>query len=83
LSQNYPNPFNPKTRIEFTIPQKQMVSLRVFNILGELIGDLINEEKESGSYSVTFDASNLSSGIYIYRLETPDFIDLRKMTLLK
>jgi len=60
-----------------------MVSLRVFNILGELIGDLINEEKESGSYSVTFDASNLSSGIYIYRLETPDFIDLRKMTLLK
>ena len=83
LSQNYPNPFNPKTRIEFTIPQKKMVSLRVYNILGELVTELVHKEKDAGSYSVTFDASNLSSGIYIYRLETPDFIDLRKMTLLK
>jgi len=83
LSQNYPNPFNPKTRIEFTIPQKQIVSLRVYNILGELVTELVHEKKDASSYSVTFDVSNLSSGIYIYRLETPDFIDLRKMTLLK
>jgi len=60
-----------------------MVSLRVFNILGELVTELIHKEKDAGSYSVTFGASNLSSGIYIYRLETTDFIGLRKMTLLK
>jgi len=83
LSQNYPNPFNPQTRIDFTIPVKQVVTLRVYNILGELVTELINEGKDAGSYSVTFDASNLSSGIYVYRLETTDFIDLRKMTLLK
>jgi len=83
LSQNYPNPFNPQTRIDFTIPEKLVVTLRVYNILGELVTELIHEEKDAGSYSVTFGASNLSSGIYIYRLETSDFIDLRKMTLLK
>ncbi|MCZ6704160.1 MAG: T9SS type A sorting domain-containing protein [Ignavibacteria bacterium] len=83
LSQNYPNPFNPQTRIDFTIPEKLVVTLRVYNILGELVTELIHEEKDAGSYSIIFDASNLSSGIYVYRLETSDFIDLRKMTLLK
>ncbi|MCH7772766.1 MAG: T9SS type A sorting domain-containing protein, partial [Bacteroidetes bacterium] len=83
LSQNYPNPFNPQTRIDFTLPEAQFVSLKVYNLLGQLVSEIINEEKESGSYSVTFDASYLSSGIYVYRLETTDFIGLRKMTLLK
>jgi len=83
LSQNYPNPFNPETRIDFTIPEKQVVTLRVYNILGELVTELIHEEKDAGSHSVTFGASNLSSGFYVYRLETLDFIGLRKMTLLK
>ena len=83
LSQNYPNPFNPETRIDFTLPEKQFVSLKVYNLLEQLVSEIINEEKESGSCSVTFDASYLSSGIYVYRLETRDFIGLRKMTLLK
>ncbi|MCZ6704159.1 MAG: T9SS type A sorting domain-containing protein [Ignavibacteria bacterium] len=83
LSQNYPNPFNPETRIDFTVAEQRNVSLRVYNMLGEMVQELLNEVKPPGSYSVTFDASNLSSGIYIYRLETSDFIDLRKMTLLK
>ena len=83
LSQNYPNPFNPETRIDFTIPEKQFISLKVHNLIGQLVSEIINEEKESGCCSVTFDASYLSSGIYVYRLETRDFIGLRKMTLLK
>ena len=83
LSQNYPNPFNPETRIDFTLPEKQLVSLRVYNTLGELVGELVNEEKEAGNYSVTFDASKLPSGIYIYRLQTTSFAANKKMTLLK
>jgi hypothetical protein len=83
LTQNYPNPFNPETRIEFTIPQTQLVSLKVYNILGEFVLEIINEVKEAGQYSVIFNASGLSSGIYIYRLETPGYSANRKMTLLK
>jgi Secretion system C-terminal sorting domain len=83
LSQNYPNPFNPETRIDFTLPEKQLVSLRVYNTLGELVGELVNEEREAGSYSVTFDASKLPSGVYIYRFQTSSFAANKKMTLLK
>ena len=83
LSQNYPNPFNPATKIDFTLPKKQIVTLRVYNILGEMVQEIINGEKPAGSYSVTFNASNLPSGVYIYRLETQDFAQNRKMTLLK
>jgi hypothetical protein len=83
LSQNYPNPFNPETRIDFTLPEKQLVSIRVYNTLGELIMELVNEEREAGSYSVTFEASNLPSGVYIYRLQTSSFAANKKMTLLK
>jgi len=83
LSQNYPNPFNPETRIDFTLPEKQLVSLRVYNTLGELVGELVNEEREAGSYSVTFDASNLPSGVYIYRLQTSSFAANKKLTFLK
>jgi len=83
LSQNYPNPFNPETRIDFTLLQKQLVSIRVYNTLGELVGELVNEEKETGSYSVKFDASRLPSGVYIYRLQTSEFAEIKKMTFLK
>jgi len=83
LSQNYPNPFNPETKIDFNIPEKQMVTLRVYNTLGEQVADLINEEKDAGSYSVTFDASNLPSGIYIYRLTAQKTVLNNKMTVLK
>ena len=83
ISQNYPNPFNPETRIDFTLPGKQLVSLRIYNMLGELVGELVNEVKKAGSYSVIFDASNLPSGVYFYRLQTPGFTDNKKMILLK
>jgi len=83
LSQNYPNPFNPETKIDFSIPQKQMVTLRIYNTIGEQVAELLNEEKDAGSYSVTFDGSNLTSGIYIYRLTTQNFVMNKKMTLLK
>jgi len=83
LSQNYPNPFNPETRIEFTLPEKQLVSLKVYNTLGELVRELVNEEREAGSYSVAFDASRLPSGVYIYRLQASEFAENKKMTLIK
>jgi hypothetical protein len=60
-----------------------MVSLRIYNTLGELVSELVNEEREAGSYSVTFNASNLPSGVYIYRLQTLEFAENKKMTLLK
>jgi len=83
LIQNFPNPFNPTTLIKYQIPELSFVTLKVYDVLGNEIATLVSEEKEAGSYSITFDASNLSSGIYVYRLETPDFIDFRKMTFLK
>jgi myo-inositol-hexaphosphate 3-phosphohydrolase len=83
ISQNYPNPFNPETRIDFSVPEKQLVSLRVYNTLGELVKVLVNELREAGSYSVEFDASKLPSGVYVYRLQTIEFVVNKKMTLLK
>jgi hypothetical protein len=83
LEQNYPNPFNPETRIDYTLPEKQLVTIIVYNTLGEEVAELVNEEREAGSYSVLFDASGLPSGVYIYRLQTSSFADNKKMTLLK
>ncbi|MCZ6702595.1 MAG: T9SS type A sorting domain-containing protein, partial [Ignavibacteria bacterium] len=83
LSQNYPNPFNPETRIDFKIPLKQLVTIRVYNTLGEQVAELVNEVKEAGSYAVTFYGTNLSSGVYIYRLQTSSFATNMKMILLK
>ena len=83
LSQNYPNPFNPQTRIDYTLPEQQNVSLRVYNMLGELVHELVNEVKPVGTYTVTFDGSDLPSGIYIYRIQTKGFAENRNMTLLK
>lgn len=83
LLQNYPNPFNPSTTIEFSIPKKTLVTIKVYDVLGKEIQTLVNEIKTMGSYSVDFNGSNLSSGIYFYRIETPDFSETRKMILTK
>lgn len=83
LSQNYPNPFNPSTTIQYTLPQAADVQLTVYNILGQRIARLVDTQQISGSYSVNFDASNLASGVYFYRLTAGDMVQQRKMTLIK
>jgi len=83
LAQNYPNPFNPSTTISFTIPQSSVVTLKVYNTLGQEVKTLINGNMESGVHSISFDASDLNSGIYFYKLEAGQFSDVRKMTLIK
>jgi len=83
LSQNYPNPFNPNTTIKFTIPESSIVNLKVFNALGEEVKSLLNQNMEAGTHTITFDATDINSGIYFYRLEAGQFSDVRKMTLLK
>lgn len=83
LSQNYPNPFNPTTVINFQLPENSRVSLRVFDMLGREVAMLVNGQVEAGYHSVNFDAGNLASGVYIYRLEAGNQIMTRKMTLIK
>jgi hypothetical protein len=83
LAQNFPNPFNPVTTIQYSIPQRSNVTLKVYDILGNEIVELVNEEKGIGVYSVSFDASNLASGLYLYRLQAGNFVETKKMILLK
>ncbi|MFA5870386.1 MAG: T9SS type A sorting domain-containing protein [Candidatus Paceibacterota bacterium] len=83
LLQNYPNPFNPVTTITYQLPEQGNVSLKVFDILGNEVQTLVNEEKEAGSYTVQFDASSLASGMYIYRLQVNDYSSIKKMILTK
>ena len=83
LRQNYPNPFNPSTSIEYTLSQSVEVSLIVFNLRGQEIAYLVNEFQQTGNHSVTWNATDFSSGIYIYRLQAGDFVITRKMVLLK
>ena len=83
LDQNYPNPFNPTTSIKFNIPFDSNVKLNVFNILGEEVAELLNENLSAGHYNIKFNASKLNSGIYFYKLETNKFTQMRKMILVK
>ncbi len=83
LSNNYPNPFNPTTTIEFSIPNTSFVTLKVLNMLGEEITTLLNEEKPSGKYKVEFNGDGLSSGVYFYKLQSGDFINIKNMILMK
>jgi len=83
LDQNYPNPFNPSTKISFAVPEKSFTTLKVYDMLGSEIAVLVNEEKSAGSYEVLFDASKLSSGVYLYKIQSKDFVQTRKMLLLK
>ena len=83
LEQNYPNPFNPSTTIRFTVPEAELVTLKVYNLLGQEVITLLNEEQTSGVYEVTFDAAQLPSGIYFYSINAGDFVATKKMILLK
>jgi len=83
LYQNYPNPFNPTTKIEYAIPEASKVRLVVYNSLGQEVATLINEEQAVGRYRIDFNASNLPSGIYFYRIQADKFISVKKMMLLK
>ena len=83
LQQNYPNPFNPSTTIQFSIPEQSFVRLEVFNSLGEIISTLVSEELNTGNYKYEWNAKNLSSGIYLYRLQTATFSTSKKMILIK
>lgn len=86
LYQNYPNPFNPTTKIKFSIPAVEkpyMASLRVFDVLGNEVATLVNEEKSAGEYEVQFDGSGLTSGIYFYQLKAGEYVETRKFVLMK
>jgi hypothetical protein len=83
LSQNYPNPFNPSTKIDFSIPSAGLAQLKVFNVLGQEVATLVNENMTVGNHSVTFDASRLASGVYLYKLVAGSFVSTKKMVLLK
>jgi hypothetical protein len=83
LLQNYPNPFNPRTVIKFQLPSSRFVTLRVYDLLGREVATLVNEEKPPGDYQVAWDASSMASGVYLYRLSTTDFVQTRKLVLLR
>jgi hypothetical protein len=83
LHQNYPNPFNPSTVIKYQIPAEGLVSLKVYDILGREVADLVNEFKQAGSYEASFDGSSLSSGVYFYRLVSRDYTSIKKMLMVK
>jgi putative intracellular protease/amidase len=83
LRQNYPNPFNPTTEIRFDLVKTQNVKLRIYNLMGQEVANLVNREMNAGSYSINFDASNLASGVYVYKIETNLFTDSKKMVLVK
>ena len=91
LSQNYPNPFNPTTKIKYSIPpvvnvnfaSTTWVRLKVYNILGREVATLVNEEKPAGVYVITWDAKNLASGVYFYKIEAGNYIAAKKMVLIK
>jgi len=82
LYQNYPNPFNPNTTIKFTVPKESQVDLSIYNTLGELVSTLINEEMKAGYYEYELNASNIASGVYLYRIKAGDFVESKKMVLL-
>jgi len=83
LSQNYPNPFNPVTKINFALPKQSFVTMKIYDILGREIKTLVNEVKSAGNYIIDFNASELASGVYYYRIEAGDFKDVKKMILIK
>jgi hypothetical protein len=83
LKQNYPNPFNPSTRLEYEIPQKSNVKIVVYNILGEIIKEIHNDGQAAGSYSLSLNFENISSGIYFYSLITEDYSETKKMIILR
>ncbi|HLX12976.1 MAG TPA: T9SS type A sorting domain-containing protein, partial [Bacteroidota bacterium] len=83
LHQNYPNPFNPTTKLQYSIQKGSVVTLKVYNVIGQELVTLVNEKQNAGVHEVTFDASQLSSGIYFYRITADNFVSTKKMTLIK
>lgn len=83
LYQNYPNPFNPSTVIGFKLNQSGYVSLKVYNLVGNVVATLVSEYRQEGNYEVIFDASNLTAGVYLYKLQINDFSSVKRMTLIK
>jgi hypothetical protein len=83
LSQNYPNPFNPSTQIHYALPEVTHITLEVFNSVGQKVMELVNGQKLAGLHTATFEASGLSSGVYLYKLTTPSFTQTKKMLLIK
>ncbi|MCP5062358.1 MAG: T9SS type A sorting domain-containing protein [Ignavibacteriae bacterium] len=83
LNQNFPNPFNPTTSIQFSLPEASQVKLVVFNVIGEQVAELVNKNMEAGNHNVEFNASELNSGIYVYKIEANGFVQIRKMILVK
>jgi len=83
LTQNYPNPFNPTTTIEYSIPQDEFMSLKVYNILGKEVKTLVNKKQAAGNYEVLLDGSQLASGIYLFKLQVGSFVDVKKLIVLK
>jgi photosystem II stability/assembly factor-like uncharacterized protein len=83
LYNNYPNPFNPSTTIKYDLPENGFVKIRVFDITGQEVNTLVNEQKQAGRYEITFNAASLSSGVYFYRIEAGKFTEMKKMVLVK
>jgi hypothetical protein len=83
LDQNFPNPFNPSTTIRYGLPNRSQVELTVFNTLGEQVAQLVNGYREAGYHEVRFDGNGLSSGVYFYRLRAGDFVQMKRLLLLK
>ncbi|RPI63015.1 MAG: T9SS C-terminal target domain-containing protein [Ignavibacteriales bacterium] len=83
LSQNYPNPFNPVTRINFQLPYASNVTLKIYDVVGSEVATLVNEIKAAGNYNFDFNASSLASGVYYYKLQAGDFVQNKKMILMK
>lgn len=83
LEQNYPNPFNPTTTIQFALPKRSEVKLKIYDLLGREVATLLDKELQPGEYKVTFEAQGLQSGIYFYRIEASGFVQTGKLTLLK
>ena len=83
LAQNFPNPFNPSTQIQFALPKTTYVTLEIYNVMGEQITTLVDETRQAGYYSEQFDADGLASGFYVYRLQAGEFVDTKKLLLLR